>query len=669
MEPGKIVTYFDKDKIACGICLDKKGGRLHLLSEYNREVNLNLNRVIHSSEKTINLKLSKDELLKTLKTIISREETIKASVDTEGLWNLLQGEGESFDLPYMAEIAFGANPASEQTAAILRSLFEDKIHFKFKDGKFKAHTPHQVQQIMMKSQRDTEREKELEEGGAWLIQKWDGIPAEDPPKKDYYLALLRELAIFGSEAPEYQKGKQLLKRANLNQPDAPFKLLVKMGELQEDENLFLPRYKIPTQWAPETLEEAGEICRKFNTQAISLNNKRKDFTSLEVFSIDSETTRDIDDAVSVEIEGTSYKVGIHIADVAYFITPESCLDKEAYARAASIYFPEAKIPMFTPLLSEDILSLVEGKDRLAISIIIHFDSSHKIKEFNFFPSIIKVHHRYTYTQSDNRINSDKNLSYLFNLAKHLRDKRVKAGALFLPIPELIIRVDEHKTIQITKRERETPSEIIISELMILSNWFCASFLQERGIPLIYRNQLEPREMVEGAGKDNIFLNYKQRRLLNRAILSTVPGNHSGLGLKPYSTSTSPIRRYLDLIAQRQLISALIENRKRYSEEELKQMIVDIEINQAKINLVHEQRHKYWLIKYLEGKVGETYHALVLNHSLNRCELLLTDYLLETSIPSSTTGYLIPGTTIEVKMETVDALKGLIRVVPIKQSIL
>ena len=97
------------------------------------------------------------------------------------------------------------------------------------------------------------------------------------------------------------------------------------------------------------------------------------------------------------------------------------------------------------------------------------------------------------------------------------------------------------------------------------------------------------------------------------------------------------------------------------------MIVDIGINQAKINLVHEQRHKYWLIKYLEGKVGETYHALVLSHSLNRCELLLTDYLLETSIPSSTTGYLTPGTTIEVKLETADALKGLIRVVPIKQS--
>lgn len=668
MEPGKIVTYFDKDKIVCGICLDKKGDRLHLLSEFNREVNLNLNRVIYSSEKIINLKLSKDELLKTLKTIINREEVLKGSVDTEELWNLLQGEGESFDLSYIAEIAFGANPTSEQTVAILRSLFEDKIHFKFREGRFKLHTPHQVQQMMMKVQRDTEREKELEEGAAWLIQKWDGIPADDPPKKDYYLALLRELAIFGSEAPKYQKGKQLLKRANLNDPDAPFKLLVKMGEMQEDENLLLPRYGIPTQFAPYTLKEVEEISQQFNTQAIPLNGKRKDFASWDVFSIDSETTRDIDDALSVEMDGSSYQVGIHIADVAHFIPPESHLDKEAYERTASIYFPEGKIPMLAPRLSEDRLSLVEGEERLAISLIIHFDNLNEMKEINIFPSIIKVHHRYTYTQSDNRIDRDTNLSYLFNLAKHLRNKRIKAGALFLPIPELVIRVDDHQTIQITKRERETPSEMIISELMILANWLCARFLQERGIPLIYRNQPEPREMVDGSGKDNLFLNYKQRRFLNRVTLSTIPGNHSGLGLQPYATFTSPIRKYLDLIAQRQLLSALIENRKPYSEEELRQMIVDIEINQTKINLVHQQRHKYWLIRYLEGKVGETYHALVLNHSFNRCDLLLIDFLLEISIPSSATDSLTPGTTIEVKLETADALKGLIRVVPMKPII-
>jgi exoribonuclease-2 len=663
MDPGKILTYFDKGKITCGICLEKKGNRFHLLSEHNRELNLNPQRIIHSSEKTLNLKLSKEELLKTLKTVIGGEEQLKENVNTEELWNLLQGEEESFDLNYIAEMTFGANPTSEQSAAIFRALFEDKIHFKFKEGIFKVHTPHQVQQILMKIQRDAEREIDLEEGSSWLRNKWDVIPAEDPLKKDHYLTLLHDLAIFGAESSYYQEGKQLLKRAHLTDPDAPFKLLVKMGELQDDENLLLPRYGIPTQWTNEALKEAEEIYHAFKSQPLSSKNKRRDLTSLKVFSIDSESTRDIDDALSIEAKGASYYVGIHIADVAHYILPESHLDREAYERTTSIYLPEGKIPMLPPALSEDALSLVEGEERLALSIIIHFDSSNEIKEYDIFPSTVKVHHRYTYIQSDNQIHSNQDFSYLLQLAQCLREKRVNAGAIFLPIPELNIKVDEQKTTQVNKRERETPSEIIISELMILTNWLCASFLHEKGIPLIHRNQLDPKEMVEGAGKDNLFLNYKQRRLFNRVILSTTPDNHSSLGLKPYSTFTSPIRRYLDLTAQRQLKSALIEDRKPYSEEKLKQMIVDTEINQTKINLVHEQRHRYWLIKYLEDKVGKTLPALVLNQLLNRCVLLLTDYLLEVSIPSSPADSLSPGTTIEIKLESADAQKGTIRVIP------
>jgi len=665
MEPGKTVIYFDKDKITCGICLERKGNRLHLISEHNREINLNLSRVIHSSAKSFNLKLPKAELLKELKTIVQKEEKLTEHVNTEELWNLLLGEGEHFDLHYIAEIAFGTNPTSEQSSSVLRSLYADKIHFKFKEGKFRVHSPHQVQQILMKLQRDAEREKDLEEGSSWFRKKWDGIPTEDPPKKNHYLSLLRELAIFGTDSPRYPEGKQLLKMANLNYPEAPFKLLVRMGELQEDENLLLPRYGISTRWTPEALGEAEEIYHASTVQPPSSQKKRRDLTPLKIFSIDSETTLDIDDAVSIEAGEMLHQVGIHITDVAHYIIPESHLDRAANERITSIYLPETTIPMLPPILSEDVISLVEGKDRLTISGIIHFDSSNEIKEFELFPSKVTVEQRYTYTQLDKLISHDQNLSYLFQLAQYLREKRAKAGALFLPIPELSIRVDEQKTIQVSKRERETPSEIIVSELMILTNWLCARFLQDRGVPLIYRNQTEPREIVEGAGEDSLSLNYKQRRLLNRAILSTTPENHSGLGLSPYSTFTSPIRRYLDLIAQRQLRSVLIGDRKPYSEEELKQVIVDSESTQAKINLAHEKRRKYWLIKHLEGKIGEKVIALVLNHSFNRCELLLTDYLLETSIPALPSETFPPDTTIEVKLETADAGKGLVRVTPVK----
>ena len=665
MQPGTIVTYFDKDKITCGVCLEPKGDKLHLLSEHNRTLNLSSSRIIHRYEKKLNLQSSKGELLKQLKERILQEEHLKKSLDTEELWQLLYDEGERFDLQSLAEFAFGSHPTSEQVVATLRALFEDKIHFKFKDGAFTIHPPHQVQQILMKLHRDAEREKELEEGSTWLRKKWAGIPVEDPPRKDHYLALLRELAIFGLDSPECAQGKQLFKRAQLDHPDTAFKLLVKMGEIQEDENLLIHRYGIPTQWTPQAVRESEKLYQDFNVQSLSIGKKRTDLTALPLFSIDSETTRDIDDALSIEMTGTSCQVGIHIADVAAHIAPGSHLDKEAAERTVSLYLPEGTISMLPPLLSEDALSLVDGQSRLAISIIIHFDHSYAVTEYAIFPSVIKVRHRYTYTQSDEQIEHDTNLSYLLQLTQHLRAQRLKAGALLLPIPELTIKVSDTRAIRVSRRERETPSEVIVSELMILTNWLCATFLHEQGIPLVYRNQQEPRETVEGAGKDDLFLNYRQRRMLNRMILSTTPGSHSSLGLKPYSTFTSPIRRYLDLIAQRQLRSVILEERKPYSEEELKQMIVDAEINQTKINLLQEQRRNYWLFKYLEGKVGESFTALVLRKLLHRSELLIIDYLLETSIPSSPADSLSPGTTITLKLEQVDPRRGLIRVVPVR----
>ena len=663
MKPGSIITYFDSDKITCGICLEVKENRCHLLSESNREVNLTLSRIALCSPRPLNLKLSREELLHTLKNTIRQEEELKTRVNTEELWNLLQGEEDYVDLSPLAEIVFGAGASSAHIAALFRALFEDKVHFKFKEGKFKLHSSQQVQQILMRLEREAERERELEEGSAWLKQVWGELPVEDTSRNEYYRMLLRELAIFGAESPHHQQGRELLKRANLTDPDALFALLVKLGEFQEDENILLPRYGIPTQWTEAALKETEAISRAFNAQRAELKKKRRDITSLEIFSIDSETTRDIDDALSIEVKETRYDVGVHITDVAHYITPDSHLNREAQERIASLYLPEGKIPMFPPLLSEDTLSLVEGKDRLALSLAIHFDSSFEIKEFNLLPSVINVHHRYSYTESDAKIASDKNLTLLFHLAQHLKKTRIKAGALFLPIPELIIKVDTQGAIQVSKRERETPSELIVSELMILTNWLCARFLRDRGIPLIYRNQLEPREMVEGAGKDNLYLNYRQRRLLNRATLSTTPDTHSNLGLKPYSTFTSPLRRYLDLIAQRQLKSALMEDKRPYSEEELKQRIVDAELTHTTINQVQEQRHRYWLLKYLQGKVGEVVPALVLTHSLTHCELLLTDYLLEVTIPSSPADSLSPGSTILVKLESANAKRGIIRVVP------
>lgn len=664
MKPGTIVTYFDKDRITSAICLECNETRLHLLSEHNREINLGVSRVIHSTPTILKADSSRENLLKTLKTLSQEAEALKAGINTEELWNLVQGEAERLDIHYLAALVFGGSPASAQTAATLRALCEDKIHFKFNQGAFIILSAEQVQQIEMKLRRDAERERDLEEGSDWLRKKWAGAAVDDPARKSHYVALLRGIAVFGDEYPEAQKAVELLKRAQFNQPDMPLKLLIKMGEMGENENILLERHGIPSGWTAEALKESERLHQSFTGTLPPLHPLRRDLQDLTVFSIDSETTRDVDDAVSLERSDAGIRVGIHIADVAAFILPGTQLDKEAAERTASLYLPEGKIPMLPTPLSEDILSLAEGKSRLAVSSIIEFDSSMNLTGFTISPSVIRVKRRYSYAEANSLINDSRDFSYLYELAQHLRGKRVSAGALLLPIPELNITVGEDGSIQISKRERELPSEIVISELMILTNWLCAGFLQQQSVPLVYRNQPEPRESIPGAGKDNLVLNLRQRRLLNRVTLSTAAGNHSSLGLQPYSTFTSPIRKYADLVAQRQLKAALLGDRKPHSEEELKQIIADLEINGSKINLVQEQRHRYWLTKYLEGKIGDTLNALVVNQAFNRCDLFLTDYLVDTSIPCSPSSAPVPGTALTVRLDKVDVFAGTIRVSPL-----
>lgn len=664
MKPGTIVSYFDKDRITSAICMECKEARLHLLTEQNREINLGASRIIHSAPTALKTDNSRETLLRTLKALLEEAEALKAGINTEELWNLVQGEAERLDVAYLAALIFGSSPTSAQAAATLRALYDDKIHFKFNQGSFIIHTAEQVLQIETKLRREAEHKRELEEGSSWLKKKWSGTPVDDPARKSHYVELLRGLAVFGDEYPEAQKASELLQRAQLNQPDAALKLLIKMGEMGENENILLERYGIPSGWPPEAQQQCEHICQSFIGTLPPLHPLRRDLQDLAVFSIDSETTRDVDDAVSLELSDEGSRVGIHIADVAEFILPGTPLDKESSERTASLYLPEGKIPMLPPPLSEDILSLAEGKSRLAVSMIIQFDRSLNFTGFTVFPSVIRVSRRFTYAEANRLISDRGDFSHLYELACSLREKRVSAGALLLPIPELNISVAEDGAIQICKRERELPSEILISELMILTNWLCAGFLRQQAVPLVYRNQPPPRETITGAGKDNLVLNLRQRRLLNRVTISTAAGSHSSLGLQPYSTFTSPIRKYSDLVAQRQLKAALLGDRAPHAEEELKQIIADLEINVSKINLVQEQRHRYWLTKYLQGKIGDTLNAVAVNQAFNRLDLFLTDYLTETSIPCSPAAAPAPGTALTVRLDRVDVFTGAIRVSPL-----
>jgi len=197
--------------------------------------------------------------------------------------------------------------------------------------------------------------------------------------------------------------------------------------------------------------------------------------------------------------------------------------------------------------------------------------------------------------------------------------------------------------------------------MILANWLCARFLKESGIPSIYRGQEEPRENILDEKSDSLFLIYKQRRLLGRTQLGTEPRPHSTLGMDVYTAITSPIRRYLDLIVQRQMIHALKGKCCPYTKEALNHIAIILEEAYRKANFLKQNRVRYWLLKYLEQKLAEETEALVLERLPRKYQLLLTEYLLEVYVPFEKGLDLAPGDMIFVKIVKVNAREDMIKV--------
>ena len=389
-------------------------------------------------------------------------------------------------------------------------------------------------------------------------------------------------------------------------------------------------------------------------------------TFLPCFSIDYETTRDVDDALSLEKkDDTTFRVGIHITDVAEILPVDSLINEEAFERGETIYLPEGKISMIPLMLSEDLCSLVAARQRPAISILADLDRDGNLFGFEIVPTIIEIKERFAYSEVDRMLGSDERFSLLLALSQGLRRKRIEQGALILSIPEIMVRVNRDKTILVEKREKETASQTIVSEFMILANWLSARFFKERGVPAIYRSQLEPRELIDSAPDrvPQLLLNYRQRRLLSRAEIGTDPQCHSTLGLDCYTTMTSPIRKYMDLVIQRQLKSVLNGSQPEYSEEELKRIITELESTQNRIKMVEQQRLRYWLLRYLERMIGEKVTAMVLDRNHRGYLLLLTDYLLEVN-PSIPNRELQPGDEIMVRVEKVDPRLEILRVSPV-----
>jgi exoribonuclease-2 len=653
IKPGAKVEFFESKKLLCAVCLEVKNSRVLVLTEQDREANVSLKRILHIDDELLDVEQSRTQLVAALQEAAARRQNLMNRVSVEELWDLLHEEEGGFASQHLAEICFNEEITADHTSAVFRGLLTDDLHFKYKGGFFYANSPERLEQIRIQYERQAQREKELAEGSAWLAAVWKGETAVELENREHYVQMLQDFCLLGNEAPNYQQIKKILTMAHVPVPQGVFELLVKLGVWKVDENLYLHRFGIQKEFSSDILDAAAQVAGDLR----GMTNRdegglREDLTSI--------STRDYDDGLSMRAVENGTEVGIHIADAAAVVFPDSPLDNEALERVTSHYLPDTRIPMLPTMISEDVCSLRQGEERLALSLLVRFDSEDQLQDYRFVPSRIRVQRQLTYSEANELVATEEDLGRLYRLCTRLRRQRIKQGALLLPLPELRIWVNSNNDINIGKLDRETPAQLIVSELMILANGLAAKALAANNVPAIYRSQEKPQENLVGEGTDDLYLNYLQRRYLSRAELGVKPKPHNGLGVTAYTNWTSPIRRYMDLVVLRQLKSMVQEKLPVYTLEALEPIVARITIGQSQALQMKREWTRYWILKYLEKEQIKFLDALVLRQGRRTYNLLIPELLLEARMPLEEGRGLNPGDHFRVEVVRVSAREEVLK---------
>jgi len=650
MKKGNIVEYIDQQKIILAVILQEQKSKLKLLNENNREVNFSEKRLSHISEKVIDISIGRDTVVTRLKQLAQTRKKLSETIHVKDLWEILCEESEDIDLPTMTLFCFDPPLTSDHEAAVIRAFFCDSLYFKFSKNIFTPYTLKQVK-LRQKQIRDAEKKEILiQKGATWINDILNNKNGSNSSLDSDIIDILKNYYLFKNDSQSYLAAREMIKRSPLNSPEQLFSVFVKAGIWDQHKNIDLLALQIPTVFSKAVLDQEKKLT---STQINFFDDPlRKDLTDIPLITIDGQSTLDFDDAISLENTETGYTLGIHIIDVDAFIKSNDPLDMAARDRASTIYMPDDKLPMIPPNLSEDLCSLKENEIRPGISTMVKMSRFFEIQDYSIVPSIIKVHKQMSYAEANLLNGKNDPITTLYKIATLLREKRLKAGAIQITLPEVNVWLEENQDIGYSKIDRENPSRMLVSEMMIFANSLMAEFLANNDMPAVFRSQAQPKQRLFKGIETSLILNLMQRKQLSRAIIGTAPEIHSGLGVKAYVTATSPIRRYHDLLTQRQ-IKAIAGYEKAYSKTELDGILQSISIAVANAGRIQSSRKRYWIIRYLESQKGCTYEALVLDLYRDYYNVLIKEFMFEAKLPAGGIK-LKHGDVIQVTIQHADA---------------
>jgi len=442
------------------------------------------------------------------------------------------------------------------------------------------------------------------------------------------------------------------------------------------------QFGLPVDFSPEALQEADRLPDRVLKEECA---GREDFRGDLTATIDGETARDFDDAVSIhKLPSGNYLLGVHIADVSHYVREDTRIDSEAYARGTSVYFPDRAVPMLPAKLSSGICSLKPGEDRLVLSAVMEVDPKGKVLAKRFAEGVLRSRARMTYTELARILTDPKcperhryaelvpHFEMMETLCRVLSKKRYRRGSVDFDLPEAEMQFDANgKVIRIVPAER-TIAHRIIEEFMLLANECVAETLTASGGPALYRvhekpdpvrveefaefalhlgyklekhdGQYRPKDFqtfiaqLEGKSEQR-FIAYLMLRSFMQARYSETNLGHFGLAASDYTHFTSPIRRYPDLCVHRLLKYSLAGNQPEGWREKISAQLPEIarhsSSRERNADDAEREIEKIKKAQFMADKIGEEFDAIVFSVTRHGFFVELLDHYVEGFVPAGT----------------------------------
>lgn len=427
-------------------------------------------------------------------------------------------------------------------------------------------------------------------------------------------------------------------------------VLGKKGENNTEMNAILADFGFPLEFPKAVEQAAAEISEDITKEDIA---SRRDFRNILTFTIDPFDAKDFDDAISYQVlDNGNYEIGVHIADVSHYVTPDSILDKEAFQRATSVYLVDRVIPMLPERLSNNLCSLRPNEDKLTFSAVFEMDEKANVLNEWFGRTIIHSDRRFTYEEAQEIIENKTGdhaeaLLKLNELAYILRERKFKNGAISFESEEVKFHLDENgKPLGVYTKVRKDAHKLI-EDFMLLANRKVAEYIGKQGkgknkLGFIYRfhdvpntetlnsfsnfaarfgHKLSTRTdkeaakslnalmtKIEGSREQNLLTSLAIRSMA-KAIYTTKASSHYGLAFDYYTHFTSPIRRYPDVMVHR-LLQHYLNGGTKVNVEHYEKLAEHSSQMEKKAAEAERASIKYKQAEYLQDQVGVEYTGIV-----------------------------------------------------------